>query len=96
MQGVADRVVLGLLPSSEEGWPAALSALKPGGGVLHVHHNVLDTQERSWVDSCLCRLSDLAAAQVPFPFPVVMGHSLLPASLSPYCLFTRCSHQSLL
>eukprot|EP00884_Botryococcus_braunii_P015600 jgi/Botrbrau1/2723/Bobra.0164s0003.1 len=62
-QGVADRVLLGLLPSSEEGWPAALAALKPSGGVLHVHHNVLQSDERSWLDSCLGRLSALATAQ---------------------------------
>ena len=39
--GVADRVNLGLIPSSEAGWPVACAALKPGsGGVLHIHGNV--------------------------------------------------------
>ncbi|KAM9227152.1 LOW QUALITY PROTEIN: tRNA wybutosine-synthesizing protein 2 homolog [Leptosomus discolor] len=38
---VADRVNLGLIPSSEEGWPVACRVLKKGtGGVLHIHHNV--------------------------------------------------------
>ena len=37
---VADRVLLGLIPSSEAGWPVACRALKPGGGWMHVHHNV--------------------------------------------------------
>ncbi|XP_075291685.1 tRNA wybutosine-synthesizing protein 2 homolog isoform X2 [Opisthocomus hoazin] len=38
---VADRVNLGLLPSSEEGWPVACRVLKKAtGGVLHIHHNV--------------------------------------------------------
>ncbi|NXA16931.1 TYW2 protein, partial [Ibidorhyncha struthersii] len=37
----ADRVNLGLIPSSEEGWPVACRVLKKGtGGVLHIHHNV--------------------------------------------------------
>ncbi|XP_061862640.1 tRNA wybutosine-synthesizing protein 2 homolog isoform X2 [Colius striatus] len=41
LQDVADRVNLGLLPSSEEGWPVACRLLKKGtGGVLHIHHNV--------------------------------------------------------
>ncbi|NXC25483.1 TYW2 protein, partial [Campylorhamphus procurvoides] len=37
----ADRVNLGLIPSSEEGWPVACRILKKDtGGVLHIHHNV--------------------------------------------------------
>ncbi|NXH41530.1 TYW2 protein, partial [Dicaeum eximium] len=41
LRDVADRVNLGLLPSSEEGWPAACRVLrKDRGGVLHIHHNV--------------------------------------------------------
>ncbi|KFV04522.1 tRNA wybutosine-synthesizing protein 2, partial [Tauraco erythrolophus] len=41
LQDVADRVNLGLIPSSEEGWPVACRVLKKGtGGVLHIHHNV--------------------------------------------------------
>ena len=41
-RGIADRVSLGLLPSSREGWPAAVRALKDAGGCLHVHENVLE------------------------------------------------------
>ncbi|XP_054244725.1 tRNA wybutosine-synthesizing protein 2 homolog [Indicator indicator] len=40
LQDVADRVNLGLIPSSEEGWPVACRVLKSTGGVLHIHHNV--------------------------------------------------------
>ncbi|XP_064282533.1 tRNA wybutosine-synthesizing protein 2 homolog isoform X2 [Passer domesticus] len=41
LRDVADRVNLGLLPSSEEGWPAACRVLKKDtGGVLHIHQNV--------------------------------------------------------
>ncbi|XP_010077174.1 PREDICTED: tRNA wybutosine-synthesizing protein 2 homolog, partial [Pterocles gutturalis] len=41
LQDVADRVNLGLIPSSEEGWPVACRVLKKGtGGVLHIHQNV--------------------------------------------------------
>lgn len=38
---IADRVNLGLIPSSEEGWPIACRLLKrTTGGILHIHHNV--------------------------------------------------------
>lgn len=41
LTGVADRVNIGLIPSSEEGWPLACAALKQStGGWLHVHGNV--------------------------------------------------------
>lgn len=37
---VADRVSLGLTPTSRRGWPLACAVLKVGGGVVHVHENV--------------------------------------------------------
>lgn len=38
---IADRVNLGLLPSSEDGWPVACRLLKrTTGGILHIHQNV--------------------------------------------------------
>ncbi|XP_028816248.1 tRNA wybutosine-synthesizing protein 2 homolog [Denticeps clupeoides] len=38
---LADRVNLGLIPSSEGGWPVACRLLKrKTGGILHIHHNV--------------------------------------------------------
>ncbi|XDV37324.1 hypothetical protein PO909_006941 [Leuciscus waleckii] len=41
LSDLADRVNLGLIPSSEEGWPVACRLLKRGtGGILHIHHNV--------------------------------------------------------
>ena len=48
--GVADRVLLGLLPDSECSWPAAVAALRPKtGGVMHVHGNVASGEEEAWV-----------------------------------------------
>ena len=39
--GIADRINLGLIPSSEDSWPSACKALKPStGGWLHIHANV--------------------------------------------------------
>lgn len=46
---VADRVLLGLLPSSREGWPLAMQVLKREGGVLHVHENVHDDEYAQFV-----------------------------------------------
>ncbi|XP_041367143.1 tRNA wybutosine-synthesizing protein 2 homolog isoform X2 [Gigantopelta aegis] len=39
-RGLADRVNLGLIPSSEAGWCIACAALKPSGGILHIHANI--------------------------------------------------------
>lgn len=48
LRGVADRCHLGLLPSSEPVWEACLLALKPRGGVLHVHMNVKEENLGAW------------------------------------------------
>lgn len=41
LSNIADRVNLGLIPSSEEGWRTACRVLrKDAGGILHIHQNV--------------------------------------------------------
>ncbi|KAL8180937.1 UNVERIFIED_CONTAM: hypothetical protein K2H54_042708 [Gekko kuhli] len=41
LRNVANRVNLGLIPTSEEGWPVACRVLrKDVGGILHIHQNV--------------------------------------------------------
>lgn len=61
LQEVADRVSLGLLPSSQGGWATALAALKADtGGWLHLHHNVTDTEEAAWCEETLATLQQLA------------------------------------
>ncbi|XP_066505047.1 tRNA wybutosine-synthesizing protein 2 homolog [Hoplias malabaricus] len=41
LSDIADRVNLGLIPSSEEGWPVACRLLKrETGGILHIHQNI--------------------------------------------------------
>ena len=55
-RGVADRVNLGLIPSSQDGWPVACAALKPRtGGILHIHMNV--ASYRGNTASCDCNHS---------------------------------------
>jgi tRNA G37 N-methylase Trm5 len=59
----ADRVVLGLIPSSECAWLTAVRALRPSGGVLHVHGNVSGTTalvRDAWGESVALRLEELA------------------------------------
>ena len=53
VQGVADRVILGLLPSSQCAWQTALAALKSQGGWLHLHSNVKDSDEAAWSSATL-------------------------------------------
>lgn len=40
LRGIADRVNLGLIPSSEDGWAIACQLLQPAGGTMHIHGNV--------------------------------------------------------
>ncbi|XP_060105298.1 tRNA wybutosine-synthesizing protein 2 homolog isoform X2 [Heteronotia binoei] len=41
LRDVANRVNLGLIPMSEEGWPVACKVLRKDiGGILHIHQNV--------------------------------------------------------
>lgn len=59
-----DRVILGLLPSSEEGWPLALTALKPEGGRLHLHGNAPGGAEEEWATSVIGKLTALGDRNV--------------------------------
>ena len=60
LENIADRVLLGLIPSSEDGWPIALRVLKPSGGWLHVHANVSEDLQTDWVQMMLIRLQEIA------------------------------------
>lgn len=46
--GTFDRVNLGLLPSAEAGYEMALEALKPAGGMLHIHAVAPGGEEEAW------------------------------------------------
>ena len=58
--GIADRVNLGLLPSSEEGWPIAVRLLNEQGGWLHVHANLVESGVPQWVERVEQTVADLA------------------------------------
>ncbi len=57
--GVADRVLLGLLPSAEGGFAPALRVLRPEGGVMHVHGLGSAEDHGSWADQVEASLSDI-------------------------------------
>ena len=59
LAGVADRVVLGLLPSSEEGYGTALSVLRPEGGTLHVHGLAPAGEHGAWAEGVEGELSGM-------------------------------------
>ncbi|KAG8385740.1 hypothetical protein BUALT_Bualt03G0076600 [Buddleja alternifolia] len=62
-KGVADRVCLGLIPSSECSWVTAVRALRDEGGMLHIHGNVKDTEEGSWTNHVLQSISDISKSE---------------------------------
>ncbi|MCS5525964.1 MAG: hypothetical protein NZ737_02650, partial [Candidatus Poseidoniaceae archaeon] len=51
--GIADRVVLGLIPSSQASWASAIKCLKPTGGIIHVHMNVEENEIEEWIEKTL-------------------------------------------
>ena len=48
LEYIADRVFLGLLPSSELVWEHAVNCLKQTGGYLHIHMNVEEEKTPNW------------------------------------------------
>ena len=73
LRGVADRVILGLLPSSEPAWKAAVRCLKDSGGWLHVHMNVEEEQLEAWTAATVERLNSTADA-MGRPWALVAKH----------------------
>ena len=59
LRAQADRCHLGLLPSSEPVWEACLLALKPKGGVLHVHMNVEEERIEAWTNKTVDRFRNM-------------------------------------
>uniref|UniRef100_M4BFR7 tRNA(Phe) (4-demethylwyosine(37)-C(7)) aminocarboxypropyltransferase n=1 Tax=Hyaloperonospora arabidopsidis (strain Emoy2) TaxID=559515 RepID=M4BFR7_HYAAE len=57
---VADRVNLGLLPTSEKAWPLAMQVLKPSGGWFHVHDNVAVEDRDAWEQRVVNSMRQLA------------------------------------
>ena len=83
LAGKCDRVHLGLIPSSELGWPLACAALRRDtGGVLHVHANVHKAEIEQWTArlmEVLGRLLRESDAPEPEPEPEPATASAPPA-----------------
>ena len=57
---LADRVHLGILPSSEKAWQSAINCLKSSGGKLHIHMNVEEEKIEDFVKYCSDSIAKLA------------------------------------
>ena len=53
LTGIADRIVLGLIPSSESTWKLAIDCLNPKGGIIHIHMNVDERKLDQWLDETI-------------------------------------------
>ncbi len=60
LRGIADRVLLGLLPSSEATWKLAVLTLKEEGGSLHIHMNVEEEHVEQWMEDTIQTCLDYA------------------------------------
>ena len=58
--GEVNRVMLGLLPSSRDGWGLAIQALNPKGGILHLHGNCVSKEEKKWAKEVLEELKKIS------------------------------------
>ncbi|RAH15172.1 MAG: hypothetical protein CMB56_003395 [Methanobacteriota archaeon] len=58
--GKVNRVILGLLPSSEKGWHLAIKSLTPNGGMLHLHGNAEAKKEDLWAEEVIFKLEKIS------------------------------------
>ena len=59
---VADRVLLGLIPTSEMSWATGVRALKASGGWMHIHENVAEGEEQVMAEKICAALTSEATA----------------------------------
>ena len=59
LEGIADRVILGLLPSSQDGFEVAMRALRRAGGILHVHGVAPAKDYPSWTERVMNSLESI-------------------------------------
>lgn len=62
-RGVANRVCLGFIPSSDCSWLTAVRALRDEGGIMHIHGNVKDAEESQWTIHVLESISQMAKSE---------------------------------
>ena len=59
LKGIADRVILGLLPSSQGGYSVAMQSLSEAGGMLHIHGVAPAKDYSAWVGGILDELRSI-------------------------------------
>tara|TARA_B100000945_G_scaffold306572_1_gene294162 strand:+ start:191 stop:1018 length:828 start_codon:yes stop_codon:yes gene_type:complete len=59
LKGIADRVILGLLPSSQGGYSVAMQSLSESGGMLHIHGVAPAKDYSAWVGGILDELRSI-------------------------------------
>ncbi len=64
LAGVADRVIMGLLPSSEEGLGVALGVLSGGGGTIHVHGLARPGEHEDWAEGVVSSASSMRPGEM--------------------------------
>ena len=64
LRGIADRVILGLIPSSLNSWGNAIRCLKPEGGHIHVHMNVHEDEFDEWTEKTVTWFSTVSGKNV--------------------------------
>tara|TARA_X000000368_G_C23041678_1_gene717225 strand:+ start:1577 stop:2506 length:930 start_codon:yes stop_codon:yes gene_type:complete len=58
--GKINRVMLGLLPSSEMSWELAINSLDSKGGILHLHGNSSAKKEKEWANKVISKLERIS------------------------------------
>ena len=66
LTGIADRLHLGILPSSQSTWKLAINCLKTTGGIIHIHMNVKESEIEDFCDNCISELRQYAINQCGF------------------------------
>lgn len=85
-RNAADHVLLGLIPSSSSGWPAAVRALKDGGGWLHVHGLAKEGDEAAYASSVKDSVAVLAASERGPQWVVEVGRCVRVKGYAPRLL----------
>ena len=78
LEGLADRVLLGLLPSSEEGYEVAMRSLSPEGGYLHVHGVAPAKDHASWAAGVVDSLDSVDPGRCIDAGPAIRVKSYAP------------------
>ena len=66
LTGIADRLHLGILPSSQKTWKLAINCLKTTGGIIHIHMNVKESEIEDFSDQCIAELNKYAVNKCGF------------------------------